>query len=694
MGPNGSSTATTKRPTDLASAPPASAHRIVANSLRFWLCALVAVLAAGAVRAQTLELERDQSRRGLAPVLSHVLLPGTPHSTLAQARALPSSGFAALDGRYIDFGYTPDTIWLRLEVHNASAGTGEWLLSLNVRHMKNILVHFGGDADRVLLSQTQSSTFRERPIRHRHLAIPFSLAAGERAALLIGYDSNGSTAMPLSIETPETHAERYAREDAINAVSYAALAFMIVLMLLQSLTFRQPGQSTYVLYLSVTLAYIVHLDGLTFQYLWPEQPAWNSYASIPLGLGSTAIALVFARGFTETGRVAPVYDKLMLALIAVAVIMTFGGLVIGEVQTKRVAFLLNAAAVALCLGAGLLAHWRGRPAMRFFVIGWIGVFAGAFLWTITNSLPALVPRTVALAIPKVTLLFDALMFSMALADRSRQWRIERDTALRRELEALQAQHRTAQQLHEAERERLEALLVAQARGQQLAMASHDIRQPLASLRLTLERLAGNAHLAPVAEGFKQSIDYLDRLTEEYSAEPAADASPNAEATAGESVFDVETLLENIDLMFRDEAGAKGLRLRRRAQSVEIRGDAMATMRIVSNLVANAVKYTREGKILIGCRKRSDYVTVVVADTGPGILPDELERVLKARERGSSAHGTEGHGLGLGIASALAAQHGFGFRCRSTPGRGTAFFVDMPRRARTKGGADAASGTSA
>ena len=67
----------------------------------------------------------------------------------------------------------------------------------------------------------------------------------------------------------------------------------------------------------------------------------------------------------------------------------------------------------------------------------------------------------------------------------------------------------------------------------------------------------------------------------------------------------------------------------------------------------------------------------MADTGPGIPPDELARVHRVRERGSAAHDTDGQGLGLGIATALAAQNGYDFRCESKPGRGTIFFVGVP-----------------
>ena len=644
----------------LAPAPTIALRRIAAKLRRHGWLAVFAALASGALAAQTLELDPNQSRRGLAPFARYVELPGSPEETLSQARALAPDAYAEIGKRFIDFGNRPDTIWLRFDLHSADAG--QWMLSLNVRFMTGVTVYLGGGTERILLQQTATSTFDERPIPHRVLAVPFSLAAGERAELLIGYRSKGTTAMPVSIETPASYEQRYVQEDAINLAAYAAIAFLLAVTLLQAFTFREPTQLLYAFYLATTLAYILHTDGVTFQFLWPEHPGVNSYAAAPLGLVMSIAVLLFGRSFAETRKIAPAYDRTMLAVVGIAFLMCFGGLVADESQVKSAAFLIASLAATLCLGAGVLAYRRGRPAMRFFVIGWIGVVVGVVLTSVVNNLPALIPRPMMLAIPKLTILFDSLMFYTALADRSRQWRLERDTAMRREVEAVQ---------------------VAQARSDQLAMASHDIRQPLTSLRLMLERLAGVASLAPLAASFRQSLDYLDRLAGEYSEDcpvprgaddgKAAVASPAAPSEA----FDVKTLLENVDLMFRDEAVGKGLEFRCRTRAARVSGDAMAAMRIVCNLVSNAIKYTREGRILVGCRKRSIHVTLIVADTGPGIPPDEIERVLQAHERGSMTEGIDGQGLGLGIASALASQQHYEIRCRSTPGRGTAFFVDMP-----------------
>jgi CheY-like chemotaxis protein len=103
-------------------------------------------------------------------------------------------------------------------------------------------------------------------------------------------------------------------------------------------------------------------------------------------------------------------------------------------------------------------------------------------------------------------------------------------------------------------------------------------------------------------------------------------------------------------------------------------------RILINLVANALRYTRSGAVLVGCRRQDDRVRVEVWDTGVGIAPEHQEAVFQEfyqldnpeRDR------TKGLGLGLSIAARLARVLGGRIDVRSIPGRGSVFAVDVPR----------------
>jgi signal transduction histidine kinase len=127
-------------------------------------------------------------------------------------------------------------------------------------------------------------------------------------------------------------------------------------------------------------------------------------------------------------------------------------------------------------------------------------------------------------------------------------------------------------------------------------------------------------------------------------------------------------------MFEAEAREKGLGFRTMPSSHRVGADPIALMRIVSNLVSNAVKYTGTGSVLLGCRRNGDRVRIEVHDTGAGMSPDEVDRVLRPYQKGE----TGGTGLGLAVVARLAREQGFAFDVISTPGRGSAFSVSVPR----------------
>lgn len=101
---------------------------------------------------------------------------------------------------------------------------------------------------------------------------------------------------------------------------------------------------------------------------------------------------------------------------------------------------------------------------------------------------------------------------------------------------------------------------------------------------------------------------------------------------------------------------------------------MVLMRIVSNLVSNAVKYTDRGRVLLGARRHRGAVTIQVADTGKGMTGEEQAGFFAAYRSGPTSTGT---GLGLAICAELAGANGLDLAVASDPGRGTVFSLRVP-----------------
>jgi CheY-like chemotaxis protein/anti-sigma regulatory factor (Ser/Thr protein kinase) len=135
------------------------------------------------------------------------------------------------------------------------------------------------------------------------------------------------------------------------------------------------------------------------------------------------------------------------------------------------------------------------------------------------------------------------------------------------------------------------------------------------------------------------------------------------------------------------AAEAGLRLRVVASTASVRSDPALLRRILQNLLSNAVRYTGEGRILMGCRRVGESLRIEVRDTGPGIDPalhgaifDEFRRLDQGNDRGQGM-GLQGMGLGLAIVDRTARMLGHAVAIRSEPGRGACFSVTVPLAAR-------------
>ena len=239
----------------------------------------------------------------------------------------------------------------------------------------------------------------------------------------------------------------------------------------------------------------------------------------------------------------------------------------------------------------------------------------------------------------------------------------------------------------------------------LAAASHDLRQPAHALGLYLAALRGetlNAAQLELVERMSAATSALDTMFNALLDISRMDAGA---VQVRPRPFELAPMLHRLAAEFSQQAADKGLRLSVRISSAarqwRAHSDPMLVERIVRNLLGNAIKYTREGGVLLACRRCGGAVPawqIQVWDTGQGIAAADRERVFEeffqldpsgrgqvgAADRGSG-HGLDGSarlglGLGLSIVRRLAQLLGHGVSLRSTPGRGTCLTLELPATA--------------
>ena len=213
----------------------------------------------------------------------------------------------------------------------------------------------------------------------------------------------------------------------------------------------------------------------------------------------------------------------------------------------------------------------------------------------------------------------------------------------------------------------------------LAAASHDARQPLHALGLFVDTLKAQ-ELAPRARQLVSSIDLaqgsLVSLHEgllDLSTLDVGAVEPRAKPVR------VRELLRVVESESAPRAKQRGLKLRVAGPDLTVMTDPALALRVLRNLVANALAYTEEGRVLVAVRRRGPRALVQVWDTGIGIPEVEQQRIFDELYQvgNASRDRQKGLGLGLSIVKRLAQALGTEVRVRSRPGKGSVFSFELP-----------------
>ncbi|MGO9784371.1 MAG: ATP-binding protein [Streptosporangiaceae bacterium] len=249
-------------------------------------------------------------------------------------------------------------------------------------------------------------------------------------------------------------------------------------------------------------------------------------------------------------------------------------------------------------------------------------------------------------------------------------------------------HLTAERLLASRAEQLtkardEAMTATRAKNSFLSSTSHELRTPLNSI-------LGFTQLLQMSELSAEDSDAVERIlgAGRHLLTLINELIDIARIESGDLSISVESvlvrpLIEECGQLMAPIAAERSIRIIQDCShpALATHADRHRLSQVLINLISNAVKYNhRGGTITITCRAEgADHLGIVVADTGPGISPENIERIFVPFERlGAERTLVEGTGIGLPLARALTeAMHG-GLTASSVPGEGSAFTISLPR----------------
>ena len=253
------------------------------------------------------------------------------------------------------------------------------------------------------------------------------------------------------------------------------------------------------------------------------------------------------------------------------------------------------------------------------------------------------------------------------------------TSIENRLENVALAGELEKQKQTAERALILAEDANQSKSRFLAAASHDLRQPVHALGMFV---AAAKHSASARE-HATIIDHIGATVGSLAAlfDSLLDIS---RLDAGILLPQIKTvmvapILRKLSTEYGPEADSKNLQLRLRCGDIAVRTDPLLFERMIRNLVSNAVHYTKNGGILVACRKRGANARVEVWDTGIGIAPEKQAQVFEEFYQIGNPERDRRNGVGLGLAivKRIAALLAHRVNLTSRLGRGTRFSIDVP-----------------
>jgi diguanylate cyclase (GGDEF)-like protein len=335
-----------------------------------------------------------------APVID--LVAGMPSSTLAPATryAVDESGtadiatmfarvdageFAALPQGSPTFGFVDGAYWFHAPIHNRDHPEHRWLLVLEYALLDEVDVYLrASDGTTEHYESGDGRTFAHRSVSYRHPNFWIEIPPGAKIDLLVRVRSESSMQVPLKLYTSGAFLET-ARDAQLGIGIYYGI--LIALFLYNFILFLSLHDRSHFYYSAHVAGFglvLFCLNGLAFEYLWPQSP-WLANAAIPMSMALSMLFMqLFARDFLELPARFKIGDRIVMSLIAFHTAMLGLSAVLGY----RTAVMIGTAAVfpgvlAIIVCAIVVARRGYRPAL-LFLLAWAMMLAGTTVYAMVS----------------------------------------------------------------------------------------------------------------------------------------------------------------------------------------------------------------------------------------------------------------------------------------------------------------------
>ncbi len=621
----------------------------------------------------TLALELDSFPGGLVPGGEMILFEDqTAELDFDEARAqLNSAGLPWVAPGQPNLGYRRSALWVRVDLENRFDEPRDWVAYIGFPNLDRVDFYYQDTAGNWQNHAAGSALpFRARHLMHRSINFEFQVPPSEPMSIYFRVESTGSLQFPLSLASTTLFASEAQRTLFTSGLYYGLMLMIAIYSFTVWYTSRESGFAYFALLVVFGSFYTLATQGLAYQYLWPEAPAWANRATGVFSLMANVAAALFVRSFLNLKSLDYRLDRAARLFLGLAVLGVVLGFFVDSGLVNRMSLAYTACLTVLVTLSGLLARRRQVRAARFFVSAWTILLIGILL-ELMQRMGVIIPPLLAYNGVQIATLAAVTVLALGLSDR---------------LQGMMEGYKAAQQdLLRANQLKIEALQQADnVKEEFIANVSHELRTPLTGIIGLAEIMLAdrssdlNASQRETLTLMKVSAQRLSSLVNDVI---DFSAIKNGHLALNKRDIDLKEVCQVVARMTRPLVGDKPIKLVESYPPAKIivEGDEDRLQQVLFNLVANAVKFTPHGSVTIAVEVLELDVRVSVRDTGIGISAAEQRNIFKRFYQIDSdeARQAGGTGLGLSISQRLLELHESEIVLRSTPGEGSLFYFDLP-----------------
>lgn len=665
----------TGRRTDASDLVPPSRTRgrLVAWLVCCWIAFWAPVVAAG--NGCTPAMLDGSTHIGIADIgTSMRVADAPPGAGIGDIEALPESAFGPTpSGGLITGQGTP--VWLRLCLQRTDAAPDQWILQILPSHLRRIELHDREDGSLRTRVRDRDSARNDNDFTYRGGAFALTPSSTEASVYYVRVSNPRPVALDLLLLDPGAMTHFIALEYGGFGLYLGMMLLVAAINLMFWHRLRDPLYLKYALAVLSIATFAAIVGGYVEQFV----PAFAPFYDAAWVASYAACAALMTRFVLDAFRAKLYYPLLYRAgtvLVASLAIVALLGIMDADPGfSPQSALRWLVFAAILAFGAMSVHALLRHRSVRLYAIAFLPLIAG--LLSIAARRFGLADVPLADHLPNIGALVHVVLLNFALARRAERADRARQRAQQSALRAAQTSERMLEarvvertraldaanaQLHReitertAAQERLHEALEAERRAlhgqrQFIAMLSHELRTPLAVIDTTAQALVNedaDALYTRRINRIRRSVGRLVDFIENLLAEDRI-ASPSRMYVRP---YDLRTTLRD------RHASGERVRVALPQEPVEIVADPDLIGIVLSNLVDNALKYSsRDTPVDVALHQCGDRVYVEVADRGPGIAPDERERIFEKYYRAQGGHDRRGSGLGLYLCRELARRHG-------------------------------------